>query len=473
MLGVLLTAGLAGAFTPDLDVDVPTGNPFDTMKMPASTPTGGTRASVESKGAPPKTAAPVPVPASGGGPGATVAEDPKKKPPPKPPMGLPGITAPSTVDWPNHLKWSPNDKNVLRSFDPEKPDVETGTPAGGAPAEPVKWEFKGFPPDVPNNIYVYCFARYLMVLLHRPMVSEREQIEFLIEMGYPARYAGTAVTQDKELEPMAKIVIDAEGPMLEQLPPKPHGEVAQRVYLDLLSKYPYDSGFASYILSQPSEITLPVLLDIIKKSKHPLLVRNAVFVLRCFDNREVVPVLRTLLTKTPDKVVRNRALAALVRWQDDQIVDWLEKQLGGPDVSFKSYALWALGRIGAPICIEKIMAYIKATPDRETLWAAIPALGWLGEVAPADKKQKIVDFLTALRNTVATIADPAGYDGRYSALKNPDPGNANKTILDQRITMSLARCGQAAAMETVKKWTSSDVLRPNRDYFEETQKKLQ
>src|SRR5688572_27061414 len=122
-LGILLTAGLAGAFAPDLDVDVPTGNPFDTLKMPTSTPTGGTRRTVESQGTPVRPAAPVP--ATGSGPGATVAEDPRKKPPPKPPMGLPGITAPSTVDWPNHLKWSPNDKNVLRSMEPERTDVET------------------------------------------------------------------------------------------------------------------------------------------------------------------------------------------------------------------------------------------------------------------------------------------------------------------------------------------------------------
>ncbi len=468
VLGVLLTAGLAGAFTPDLDVDIPTGNPFDTLKMPTSTPTTGTRAGVESKGAPVRPATPVPAP---GGPGATVAEDPKKVPPPKPPMGLPGIAAPSTVDWPNHLKWSPNDKNVLRSFDEPKPDIATGAP-GGPPAEPVKWEFKDFPPSVPNNLYVYCLARYLMVMLHRPMVSEREQIEFLIEMGYPGRYAGTACLQEKELEAMARTVMDAEGPMHEMPPAKPQGEVAQRVYLDLLTKYPYDSGFASYILSQPSEVTLPVLLAILKSNKHPLLVRNAVFVLRCFDNREVLPVLRTLLMKTPDKVVRNRALAALVRWQDDQIVDWLEKQLGGPDVSFKSYALWALGRIGAPVSIDRIIAYVKATPDRETLWAAIPALGWLGELAPPDKKLKIVDFLTALRNAAAVVADPPGYDGRYSALKNPDPANANRTILDQRITMALARCGRQAEVDTVKKWTSSDVLRPNQDYFGETVKKL-
>src|SRR5262245_44400904 len=93
LLGVLFTAGMAGAFGPaDLDVDVPSGNPFDTLKMPTSTPTGGTRASVESKGGTVKPVTPVSAPGSGsGGAGMTVAEDPKKKPPPKPPMGLPGI----------------------------------------------------------------------------------------------------------------------------------------------------------------------------------------------------------------------------------------------------------------------------------------------------------------------------------------------------------------------------------------------
>jgi hypothetical protein len=470
-LGVLFTAGLAGAFTPpDLDVDVPTGNPFDSFKMPNTTPTGGTRPGVETRGAPVKPAAPVAAPAAGGAPGATVAEDPKKKPPPKPPMGLPGIGAPSTVDWPNHLKWNPSDKSVLRTFE-DRPDVATGTPPAG---EPVKWEFKDFPPSVPNNIYVYCLARYLMVMLHRPMVSEREQTEFLIEMGYPGRYAGTACMQEKELEAMAKAVIDAEGAMLETPPNKPQGEVAQRVYLDLLTRYPYDSGFGSYIMSQPSEVTLPVLLNIIKSQKHPLLVRNAVFILRCFDNREVVPVLRNLLTKTQDKVIRNRALAALVRWQDEEIVEWLCKQLAGPDASFKSYVLWALGRIGSVAAVDRVIAFVKAGQgDRETLWAGIPALGWLGESVVGDKKQKIEEFLVSIRGLAGSVAEPAGYDGRYSALKNPDPTKASATVLDQRVTMALARCGRAPEIETVKKWTASDVLRPNKEYYEETLRKLQ
>ncbi len=451
----------------DLDVDVPTGTPFDTIKMPNETPTGGTRQGVASRGTP---ARPVPAtPGSGGGSGATVAEDPKKVPPPTPPAGLPGIGAPSTVDWPNHLKWAPNDKNVLRQMD-DRPDVATGTPPAG---EPVKWEFKDWPPSVPNSMYVYCLARYLMVMLHRPMVSEREQTQFLIEMGYPARYAGTACVQEKELEAMAKAVMEAEGPMMDQPPAKPAGEVAQRVYLDLLARYPYDSGFGSYILSQPSAVTLPVLLNILKTQRHPFLVRNAVFILRCFNNPEIVPVLRSLLTKTQDKVIRNRALAALVRWQDEEIVPWLTKQLAGPDVGFKSMVLWALGRIGSPLAIDAVIGFTKATlSDRESLWAAIPALGWLGEAAVGDKRKKVEDFLLAIRPAVAGIADPPGYDGRYSALKNPDPPNANKTILDQRLTMALARSGNAAAIDTVKRWTATDVLKPNQDYYQETLKRL-
>ena len=468
VLGVWLTAGLAGAFSPvDLDVDIPTGTPFDKLKMPTSTPTGGRRPGTETRGAPSRPAV-SPAPATGG-PGATVAEDPKKKPPPPPPMGLPGIAAPSTVDWPNHLPWTPNDKNVLRMPDP-KPDVATGTPPAG---EPLKWEFKDFPPSVPNALYTYCFARYLMVMLHRPMVSERELTEFLIEMGYPARYAGTACIHEKELEPMAKTVIDAEGPMLDAPPPKPQGDVAQRVYLDLLTHYPYESSFAAYILSQPSEVTLPILLNIVKTQKHPFLVRNAIFVLRCFDNPEVVPVLRHVLTKTPDKVSRNRALAALVRWQDEEIVEWLGRQLGGPDLSFKSYALWALGRIGSPAAADKVIAHVKANlGDRETLWAAIPALGWLGESVLGDKKAKIQDFLLQIRPVASALADPPGYDGRYSALQAPDPARPTQTILGQRIILALARCGHDAEIEMVRKWTSTDVIRPNRDYYEETLKKL-
>jgi hypothetical protein len=467
-VGILLTAGLAAALTPsDLDVDIPPGTPFDTIKMPAETPTGGTREGVASKGSPVRP--PATVPGAGAGSGATVAEDPKKVPPPKPPLGLPGIGAPSTVDWPNHLKWAPNDKNVIREMN-ERPDVETGVPPAG---EPVKWEFKDWPPSVPNSMYVYCLARFLMIMLHRPMVSEHESVEFLIEMGYPARYTGTACVQEKELEAMAKAVIEAEGPMPDRPPAKPAGEVAQRVYLDLLAKYPYDSGFGSYILSQPSAVTLPVLTKIVQTQKHPFLVRNAVFILRCFNNPEVVPVLRTLLTKTQDKVVRNRALAALVRWQDEDIVPWLTKQLAGPDASFKSYVLWALGRIGSPLAIDAVIGFTKASlADREALWAAIPALGWLGESALGDKKQKVEDFLVSIRPAVAAIPDPPGYDGRYSAVKTPDPANAARTVLEQRLVMALARCGRAAEVEVVKKWTTADVLKPSHDYLAETQKKL-
>ncbi|MGH7340017.1 MAG: HEAT repeat domain-containing protein, partial [Candidatus Rokuibacteriota bacterium] len=379
--------------------------------------------------------------------GETVAEDPKKAPPPKPPVGLPGVSAPSTVDYENHLKWNPKDDKVLRKYE-DNPDVATGA---GAVLPPVKWEFKEWPPSVPQNLYVYGITRFLMVMLHPAMVSERELTEYLIEMGYTARYAASATVGEKKLERMTKTVMDDVGPMIDALPAKPKGDAAQRVYLDLLTHYPYETGFGAWILSQPSEVTMPILFDIIKKERHPFLVRNAVFILRCFNNPEVVPVLRNLLLKTPDKVIRNRALAALVRWQDEEIVEWLCKQLGGADVPFRSYVLWALGRIGSPAAVEKVIAATKAfANDREFLWAALPALGWIGEKALGDKKKKVEEFLIALRPALATIPDPTPYDGQYTAVRAPDPANVTPKLLEQRLVMALARTGHAQSRDAVK-----------------------
>jgi len=463
-LSLWVLAPLAvAAYTPfDLDVDIPEGTPFDTIKMPKETPTGSRPNDTSTAGVPAK-------PSPDGKRGETVAEDPKKVPPPKPPTGLPGVSAPSTIDYENHLKWAPKDDKVLRQYE-DRPDVSTGA---GAPAAPVKWEFKEWPPNVPQGLYVYGVTRFLMVMLHPAMVSERELTEYLIEMGYTGRYAASATVGEKRLERMTKTVMDDVGPMIDALPAKPTGEVAQRVYLDLLTRYPYEAGFGSYILSQPTEVTLPILLGILKTQRHPFLVRNAVFILRCFNNPEVVPALRNVLLKMPDKVVRNRALAALVRWQDEEIVNWLCTQLGGPDVPFRSYALWALGRIGSPAAVEKLIAATKQfANDREFLWAAIPALGWIGENAVGDKKQKVVDFLIALRPALAGIPDPTPYDGQYTQVRTPDPANVTPKILQQRLDMALARSGHGPSRDAVKGWNLGDVIKCNLEYFRETQAKI-
>src|SRR5262245_23128389 len=91
----VLTPLAVAAYTPfDLDVDIPEGTPFDTIKIPKETPTGSRPNDTSTAGAPVR-------PATEGKRGETVAEDPKKAPPPRPPQGLPGVSAPSTVDYEN------------------------------------------------------------------------------------------------------------------------------------------------------------------------------------------------------------------------------------------------------------------------------------------------------------------------------------------------------------------------------------
>ena len=449
----------------DLDCDLPTGSPFDGMKIPKETPTGGTRGDTSSSAPKPK-----PDPANKGG---TVAEEPGKKPPPKPPTGLPGIKAPSTIDYQSHLGWKPKDE-IVDWKDPIRPPTATGSTPEPEKKTPEKWDPSGFPPKVPNDIYEYCITRYLMVMIHTNQVSERELTQFLIELDYPAFYAATACKSEQRLKRMSAVVMDGVGPMVKTPPSKPAGEIAQKVYMDLLTRYPYENEFGAWILAQPTEATLPVLLDIVKNGKHPFLVRNAVFILRCYNNTEIVPVLRDLLTKTNDKVVRNRALAALVRWQDDGIIEWLVKHMGGTDLSFRNYAVWALGRIGAPSAIEPVIEAMKRG-DPEFLWSAIPALGWLSDNAPDEKRKRIEDMLTVVEKAAAQIKDAEPFEGTgLMAPRTPEPSPILSKILVERCRIALARCGRESGREWMKKLGEQTAKQggpihvSNIDFFNET-----
>lgn len=464
---VLLLLAAAPPF--DLDVDLPTGSPFDSIKIPKDTPTGGRPNDTQTGGnRPPE---PQPPPGEPGKPGETRAEDPKKVPPPKPPSGLPGIGAPSTIDYQQHLGWKPED-DLVDWEDPMAPPVATGTPAE-PPKDPGVWDVKNYPPAVPNNLYVYAVCRYLMVMLHKPQLSESELTEFLIEMGYPGFYAATACKNESSIARMAKTVLDAIGPMVRVPPGKPAGETAQKVYLDLISHYVYEPEFGAYILSRPTEETFPVLIDIVENGRHPFLVRNAVFILRCFNNPEVVAPLRKLLMKTKDKVVRNRALAALTRWQDQEIAEWLAKQLGGND-TFRVYAVWALGRIGAVAQIDKVCAAAKnVESDGEFLLSAVPALGRLGRIAPDDKKKRIENLLVQLEKMLPQLKDPEAWGGTgVMATRTPEPSNCRQRIIGERIRISLALMGRDSETAWMKglgrQFSGSEKLHvTNVDFFNE------
>ncbi len=457
MLGsgrILALAALAAFMPADLDVDTPTGTPFEQIKVPKDSP----------KVTPTKPVEPRPNQPPPTSPGKTVVEDPKKIPPPRPPTGLPGVTAPTTIDYQNHLGWKPKDE-LVEWKDPQKPDVSTGAPK--PVPEPEKWDVKNYPPQVPNDLYVYAVTRYLMVMLHPHMVSERELVQYLIEIGYPSHYAATAARTEGRVKRMCSAVTEAVGPMVKTPPPKPESATAQAVTMDLISRYCYEPAFGQWILTQPTEVTLPALLDIVKTQRHPFLLRNAVFILRCFNVPEVVPPMRDLLMKTRDKVVRNRALVVLVRWQDEQIAEWLVKQAGGQDVGFRNLAAWAIGMIGAPSSIDGFLAEVRRQAgDGEFVWTAVPALARLGDGAPPEKRKQIEEFLAALAGAVDRMQGPPPTDNLQQVVVEP-PDHFRK-VLSQRIVIALARLGRPSALDQVKKFGFAEVLKPNLDFHAET-----
>jgi hypothetical protein len=350
-----------------------------------------------------------------------------------------------TLDWATHLQWRPEGAPVDWR-DPGLAPTPTNAPA---PRLPEKWDLKDYPPRVPEPLYTYAAARFLMVALHPAQVSEAELTEFMIEMGDAGYFAATAAKAEPRLTPMCRAVMDAVGPVPKDAPGRPSTVIAQKVALDLILNTPYEPAFGQWILSQSAATTRPVLLDIVKNERHPLLVRNAVFILRCFNDPDVVPVLRDLLFKTSDKVVRNRALAALVRWRDPEIVDWLVKRIGGDD-TFRVMAVWALGRIGAPAAIDPLLEAVKKAPP-EFLWSAIPALGRLAETAAADRKKRILDALLGLQGTASGAKNPAG-DGRLQGMVvSQDPPTARSQILADLLKCALARAGHAPSVEWVRR----------------------
>lgn len=392
---------LAGA--PDLDVGVPPGSPLDFIRTPVASPRFVRKD--------------VSTPAAGAG-TTVVAENPVNRPPHKP---VP-LSRPLTLDFEAHLNW--------------KPAAPSGTATGGG-------ALAGYPPAVPRELYIHGICFYLMLLLHEDQVSPREIICYLIELGEPAAYAATAVRVEEPLRAIADHVIAAGG-QVPGTPPRPSKvKLEDDIARDLVVAFPYEDRFGTEFLQLPSRTALPVLLKFAQSKAHSFLARNAVYALRLYDEEDALPALRTLV-KSSDKVIRNRALAALMRWQDPEIVPWLIDQLDSPDVPFRTYALHALGKIGDRRAVDPILKAAKAfSGDWEFLWGALAALARL-----RDSKDEVTTYL-----------------GRVPAIVNrmnlPD---LRRQILLERVRIASATGGNQAEQKWMR---TAKVQDANRRLVEE------
>ena len=387
MTRLALAVSILGMLKRDLDVGVPPGNPLDFVRMPTETPPG------VRKDTPTETPKP--------GPGRTQVEE-------RMPRQFPVLSRPLTVDFAGHLRWQPE----------RNPD---GTPTG-------EWKLG---PKVPETLYMHCAAFFLMSMLHPAQVSERESISYLIEIGEPAAYAASATRGEQGLAKMAKSVTDAVGG-LAWVTPASRDPLEKQMGEELTKRHPYDDKFGAELFKLPDRAAVTILIKFCEQSNLKFLRRNAVFALRVFDDPAAVPVFRKLV-KSGDKVVRNRALAGLIRWRDPEIVPWLIEQLDDSDKPFASYALYALGWIGDTRATMPIVSAIKSNKnDWEFLWAALPALALL-----QDSRKEVKDLLWALQAHVRDINDP-----QVNMLgQQMDPEGTRKRILEERLRIAKAFIG--------------------------------
>ncbi|MFH1227080.1 MAG: HEAT repeat domain-containing protein [Planctomycetota bacterium] len=167
-----------------------------------------------------------------------------------------------------------------------------------------------------------------------------------------------------------------------------------RLIVEELSKDYYYQSYTSFAqhLRALGEQIIPYVIEAAKKNTHSLIRRNAIALLSYYDtpeHPEVRAVLRESL-KSPDKVVRNRALLALINKDDTSISPFLIETLKtSDDPFFKTFAAYALGQLREKQAVKPLIDYINSDPNNlDVLWVALPALGKIG-----DKSAEVIKLL--------------------------------------------------------------------------------
>ncbi|HLD36349.1 MAG TPA: HEAT repeat domain-containing protein, partial [Planctomycetota bacterium] len=121
--------------------------------------------------------------------------------------------------------------------------------------------------------------------------------------------------------------------------------------------------------------------------------RNAVALLAAYKTPESSAALRELFLNNidKDKVIRNRALSALVNRRDAKIVPVLIDILkNNKDTYFKTMAAYALGLLGDKQAIKPLMEYMESDPNnRDVLWSVIQSVGLLCDDTYDDVKKSM------------------------------------------------------------------------------------
>ncbi len=285
-----------------------------------------------------------------------------------------GFSGVLTIDMPLHFRWT-----ISKIERPAKFRELTGP---GASSE--GWRY---PPPFPLHLYWLSIATMLRQAIHPALVTRVATIEHLVLLGEPAYLAAVNSRTESALREISKAVVKHVGPLPQKIPRSqgglnPYQKLIHKLTLtELATGYPYspDRRFARRVLSLDREGLTPVIA--LTAHKHAFVRRNAVALLGKYDSQLASAKLRELLDST-DRVVRNRAIQAVVDRQDKVAIPWLIRSLRSRDRGLQVLAATALGHLRAEDAHRALVAFaMNNQADPDVLWATLPAIGRIGKPA--------------------------------------------------------------------------------------------
>lgn len=335
-----------------------------------------------------------------------------------------GVVRILTWDIENHLRWIHGE--------PQQPEGGAITGVSGR---------AGALPATSDSMYWASMGALLRFLLHPQLVSEKELIAHLVELGEPVLSVVDSAASERAIRKTCqrlKAMI-----LAKRHPPAPLAgatprETMLRRFLaaELVTAHPYDpeAGFGRRLFVFAVDLEASLL----EYATHPdaFLRRNAVAALGRCRSVKAMEALADIAAQTPDPVVRMRALAAVGNFRSlrnrKPLLDRLAKTKDGVE---RVALIQALGRIGAREAVPSLLRLGRQGRriDPDLLQAVMAALARIRD--PASRS-----FVESVAR--AAKANPAAFsvDARGGPTPDrPDSKTARAEVIEQLAWIALVR----------------------------------
>lgn len=313
-----------------------------------------------------------------------------------------GVVRIITWDLAGHLPWVARDE-------PKPKRVVTGPGGKGTPLPPVT-----------EALYWANMGALLRLLLHPQLVSEKELIIHLAEIGEPVlEVLDNAVAEEALSGPCRKLrkMITASRAATRPLEGTTARETMLKRFLaeELVEVYPFDpeGGFGQRFMLWSEEME-PFLAEYISH-EDSFLRRNAITALGRYRTDSAMQALAGVAAKTTDQVALVRALAAVGGYRSLAKPGPLLERLNNTKDPIEKVALVvALGRMGVAAAVPDLLD-LGRTRDSDMLQAVVAALARIHTRGGHDSVRKF-----ARRIARAAHARPERYRVKSESRAKPD-----------------------------------------------------